>query len=365
MAIKDAVKKRKAVLSSNGEALTPEDTLGRFMKDFVFELKGKNSTEGTIEAYVKQFKRVCQFVGIYETLEEEAVADAMVNIKNNKQIREEFVTTGLLAPISSLDVEDIGNFYYEYLAKHCGISEQTIITAMRNFRVFYYWLMHKGLVRQQKITVKVVEPPIKDLYTDAEIKQLTHTKPAIEQMVEYRNWLMVMYLISTGNRIGSVLEIKVGDIDFAANEIRVQHTKTRKPQVMALQHGLKKLFAEWIKAYRSDDDNKPLNDEYLFCNTFGGKLSYDAASDAMQDYFKLNGVRWRGFHMFRHTYAHHWIVSGGDCLTLKTALGHKSLQMTSRYSNLYGKSVSKDVDKFGLQNVVEVTAGRSRLKAKK
>ena len=40
------------------------------------------------------------------------------------------------------------------------------------------------------------------------------------------------------------------------------------------------------------------------------------------------------FHVLRHTLASHFMMNGGNILTLQRILGHSSLQMTMRYSHL-------------------------------
>ncbi len=39
-------------------------------------------------------------------------------------------------------------------------------------------------------------------------------------------------------------------------------------------------------------------------------------------------------HVLRHTFASHFMMNGGNILTLQRILGHSSLQMTMRYSHL-------------------------------
>ena len=39
-------------------------------------------------------------------------------------------------------------------------------------------------------------------------------------------------------------------------------------------------------------------------------------------------------HILRHTFASHFIMNGGNILTLQQALGHSSIEMTMRYAHL-------------------------------
>ncbi|MGI3004037.1 tyrosine-type recombinase/integrase [Shewanella algae] len=42
----------------------------------------------------------------------------------------------------------------------------------------------------------------------------------------------------------------------------------------------------------------------------------------------------RASHVLRHTFASHFVMNGGNILTLQRILGHSSIQMTMRYAHL-------------------------------
>lgn len=351
-------KLRGASTPIKGSPIKPTDNLDRLRREFIYQKAAEGKSDETIRTYNNHFYKFFEFMGYI------ALGCKPEDYEDRK---EECRDTGAAMPISSLDEENLGYFYHDYLSNVRTIhgkplEEQSIISGMRNYRVIIYYAASLKLIPKRDITVRMVEPPPKETFTREEIWRLTHRKPNKDDVVEYRNWVMVHYFLATGNRVGSVLALNVEDINFENNEISVKFTKTRTPQILSLTTKLKTILAQWIHDYRTDAVAKtPLFGEPLFPNRTGERLTYEGASDSMEDYFKRRYVEWHGFHKFRHSYAANWMRDGGDSLKLKTQLGHTSLLMTNRYANLYGKAVAKDAEAHSLINQVRTTQGRKQI----
>ena len=54
------------------------------------------------------------------------------------------------------------------------------------------------------------------------------------------------------------------------------------------------------------------------------------------------------FHDLRHTFASHFILCGGDLLTLKEILGHSSMRMVERYADLASAHKRKQVNNLNV-----------------
>lgn len=345
----------KKNIKGNGRIITANDTMLRLWQDFRFEMEGQHKSEQSLKTYEKHFHKICEWIGW--------MSRNLGSDEDYENTRLECRELGEAQPIAILDEPSIGTYYYDYLVNVCPhLSEQTMISCMRNFRVFHYWAQEHKLLAAQKISVKTVEAPIKATFTTDEIYKLTRKKPNVENFCDLRNWVIIQFLLATGCRIGSLLNVLVRDVNFEDNEISLQITKTRHPQIIALVPKLKAVLGEWIKVYRMDSNSVPLFDEPLFCNQYGSQLTYDTISDSMNDYFDRRYVKWEGFHKFRHHYAATWIRKGGDSLQLKAQLGHKTLVMTNRYANLYGGAVKKEAEKYGAINAVKIETGRKKIK---
>jgi integrase/recombinase XerD len=62
---------------------------------------------------------------------------------------------------------------------------------------------------------------------------------------EYRNWVLVQYFAETGNRLNSVINIKVKDVDFESRRVTVRITKNSK----VLYSPISSIMAKTINSY--------------------------------------------------------------------------------------------------------------------
>jgi integrase len=70
---------------------------------------------------------------------------------------------------------------------------------------------------------------------------------------------------------------------------------------------------------------------YVFCGEDGLPYNYRKSFETA---LKNSGILNFLFHDLRHTFASHLVMSGVDLNTVRELLGHKSLEMTLRYSHL-------------------------------
>ena len=75
---------------------------------------------------------------------------------------------------------------------------------------------------------------LKETYTDEELLRLLK-KPAPDcNFCEYRNWVIINFLLNSGCRAATVRNILIGDVFLPDSQIIFRHTKTHKVQVVPL-----------------------------------------------------------------------------------------------------------------------------------
>lgn len=235
--------------------------------------------------------------------------------------------------------------YLMYIKTHKpNVSQKTVCTYIRGLRAILYFMMKSGYVENFKISLPKTEETIKETYTDNEVKRLIE-KPKINKgcsFAELRNWALVCYFLATGNRLSTVCNIKISDVDFQSEEILIRKTKNKKQQIIPMSAELKNVLQEYMR-YRKGEP-----DDFLFCNSYGEKLNKDSISTCISKYNHSRGVSKTSIHLFRHTFAKNWILNGGDIFRLQKILGHSTLDMVKNYVAIYGGDLKRDYDKFSL-----------------
>jgi len=231
--------------------------------------------------------------------------------------------------------------YIAYLKQKNTLNDTSINTNIRAIRAMCYYFMKLGYTAPFQISMLRAEKKIKQTYTDEELSILLE-KPKISKttFAEYRNWVIINYLLATGNRVGTICDLKIQDVDFNAGVIRLSRTKNRHEQIIPISKTLNDILKDYMK-YRKGE-----GDDYLFCNVNGVRLSENGLKLAIRKYNQKRGVSKTSLHLFRHTFAKKWILNGGDVFRLQKMLGHSSMAIVREYVNMFSDDLKRDFDTF-------------------
>ncbi len=242
--------------------------------------------------------------------------------------------------VKQIDKKMIENFTL-WLENTYSMKNTTINTRLRGVRAFLYYLMEQNYIEPFKINLLKSDKEIKETYTDEELKKLLK-KPDLKKcgFSEYRNWVIINFLLSTGVRSRSLINIKVKDIDLENSVVYIRTIKNRKHQIIPLSITLTKILSDYL-IYRQGEP-----DDYLFCNAFGNKLKSSSLNSAIRRYNLRRNVNKTSIHLFRHTFAKKYILAGGDMFRLQKILGHSSLTVVKEYVNLFSNDLKEDFDRY-------------------
>lgn len=253
-------------------------------------------------------------------------------------------------PIGDISEKTIDDFIL-FLKNDMDENDVTVNTNIRGIRTILYYFMKLGYMRQFKISKIKENKEIIETYSEEEIKILLK-KPNIKvcSFIGYRNWVITNFLLGTGCRARTLINIRIEDLDFNNQFITYKCTKNRKQQIVPMSNSLKKVLIEYLE-YRKPETIQ----ELLFVNAYGQPLRTDLLSQSMCDYNRKRKITKTGVHRWRHTFAKNWILAGGDIFRLQQILGHSDISIIRNYVNMYTTDVQKDFNNF---NPLELMTSR-------
>ncbi len=243
--------------------------------------------------------------------------------------------------------------YVSYLRGNRQLSDATIQTYVRALRTMLYYLMEEGYLEHFKIELPKADETLKETYTDSELKALLK-KPDMKNIsfAQYRNWVLVNYLLSTGQRLNTVVNMKIKDVDFDNDLLRLEKTKGRRQTLLPMSVSLKKILIQYVQFRKGSPE------DYLFCTVTGTQMTKDCITSAIKEYNRSRGVERTSIHLFRHTYGKLYLMNGGDVFRLQKLMCHKDIQTTKGYMNLTITDLEKD---FSMLNPLDNLSSQGRI----
>lgn len=114
-----------------------------------------------------------------------------------------------------------------------GNKTKSINTALIALNAFLHWCMDNDYCNRFKTKLVKQDEIIKDTYSEEQLLKLLK-KPNIKKcnFAEYRNWVIINYLVSTGNRSNTIINIQIKDLDLYNQVVKL----TTKYQEMSTIH---------------------------------------------------------------------------------------------------------------------------------
>ena len=192
-----------------------------------------------------------------------------------------------------------------------------------------------------------VDNEVKETYSETQLELLLE-KPDIKQcsFPVYRSWVMINYLLGTGNRLSTIINIKIEDVDLSNELVTLKKMKNRRQQIIPLSHTLCNILVEYLTFRHGEPE------DYLFCNIYGKQLTKGAFEKSIARYNIDRGVNITSIHAFRHTFAKMFIVNGGDVFRLQKLMGHGDISTTRIYVDLFADDIKENYEKFNPLDVI-------------
>lgn len=241
-------------------------------------------------------------------------------------------------PMESLKKTDLESMLVSM--RKAGLAHNSISSYCRVLRTFLNWCKQEGLNAPPLPNIKDKET-VKEPYTDEELTVLLKRPKKNCSFCDFRNWVIVSFLMNSGCRSSSIRNIQNRDVDLEARQIILRHNKNGKIQAIPLCSLMTTILREYMAIRRGKAE------DYLFCDQYGGMLSMNALRLAVARHNHSRGVEKTSTHLYRHTFARKYLVDcGGDAFMLQKLLGHSTLKMTKHYCAIYDADIAKNFDRF-------------------
>ena len=213
------------------------------------------------------------------------------------------------------------------------LTNKSIRRHISSIKGFYKYLVNNEIVNANPfiyVNLPKKEQKLPRYLTLSEMLSI-FDKMEIKTNYDLRDRLILELMYATGVRVSEVINIKVYDIDFYNNSIKVLG-KGSKERIVYYNEVVRDLLSKYMSIY--DSLNKK-NLEYLFLNQKGDKLTTKGISYIINQVIKkISFNKHITPHMLRHTFATHLLNNGCSVTTVQELLGHSSIGTTGIYTHV-------------------------------
>jgi integrase/recombinase XerD len=161
-----------------------------------------------------------------------------------------------------------------------------------------------------------------------------------------RNKAILETMYSCGLRVTEVVNLRLSCLYFDVGFIRVIG-KGDKERLVPIGSSAIKYINIYRKDVRIHMIVKPGNDDILFLNRRGSKLSRVMIFLLLKDLVKKAGITKNvSPHTFRHSFATHLVEGGADLRAVQEMLGHESIATTEIYTHLDREYLRETLHQF-------------------
>lgn len=243
-------------------------------------------------------------------------------------------------PFGSVTIDDVRGFLVEARPRHPSGMGNT---------VWAIKLLLRFLNRQGVATLHVEEllvpvgpkrtrtlPPFTPEETDRILTAIDTASPRGK-----RDYAMIRLALSTGLRCGDIVSLRLDQIDWRRDEIRLMQHKTSAPLTLPLSAGAGNAIADWLLQGRPVCD---ASEVFIRLYAPFTKLTGPTGALIMRRWLGKAGVTHQAhdgktFHALRRTTGTRLVESGTDLALTAQVLGHSSVDSSRRYIALADESL--------------------------
>jgi site-specific recombinase XerD len=234
------------------------------------------------------------------------------------------------------ELTHVKSFIFDLYKKNKATS---ILRKLSTLRVFGKFLIREGILNInifEEIPLPKKGKYLPSFLTVDEAFNLIDSISS-DNFIMARNKAIFDLLYSSGLRVSELTSLKLSQIDFSKNFIRVLG-KGGKERIIPLGERAKENLLRYLKLRQNILEK---DEEHIFINRNGKKLSVRT----IQRWLNILYPKKITPHGLRHSFATHLLEGGADLRSIQELLGHQSISTTQKYLHINFDKLAKVYDK--------------------
>lgn len=230
-----------------------------------------------------------------------------------------------------LAIEQVDRYLVQ-VARH--LARESISSVCAALRGFLGYLHMRGMVPKD-LRGHVTTPriyPLERMPRSVAWSDIERTLASVDRVsiLGHRDYAIMVLLAFGGLRAGDVAALRLGDIDWRRDLMRVRRPKDDTPDELPLVLGL----GEPLVAYLRHRPESPCDTLFLSVRAPIKPVTANGVSQIAQKYLRLAGVKSArlGSHTLRHSFAVELLQRGYSLKTIGDVLGHNHAESTFIYA---------------------------------
>lgn len=231
----------------------------------------------------------------------------------------------------------------EYLAEKVErqqLAANSLQRALSAIRQFMQWVEQQQYIVQNPAKDFRLKrqprglPGMLDIETILQILEQPAPEKPVEQQLWFRDKAMLELLYSSGLRLAELQQLKLQDLDFEQQLVRVTG-KGDKTRVVPFGQKAKASVQSWLKIYAIWVGRAVQSTDGMFISQRGGVLTPRQIENRVKAQAQRAGVNADLHpHLLRHCFASHLLSASGDLRGIQEMLGHSNLNTTQIYTHI-------------------------------
>src|SRR3990167_1343279 len=250
------------------------------------------------------------------------------------------------------DLKDVNRLllrkFLAFQKKH-AYTKTTIARKFVTIRSLYKFLCREGILEfspVENIRTPKLGKKLPKFMSINEVEAILKT-PDTNTLSGLRDSAIMETLYSTGIRVSELVGLNITNVDFQNDAIKVRG-KGKKERLQPIGKHALDAIQLYLDKRNTETKSHILtkNNNALFLNNRGGRLSVRSVARMIEKYIKKTGINLKiSPHVFRHSFATHLLDRGADLRSVQELLGHANLSTTQIYTHITTEKLKQVYDR--------------------